>query len=209
MRPFRSNERLAFAATACDLSKLQSHPALLDEIQSWTEHCLALRGYYKYYSIRRQRRNADGLLLWSSKEREKEDEVAGDFVQFYENGIVEAADHQIMDQVLHSKIIPGTAVERAIVTLVPAVLEAQRLLGLDGKVWIAISIVDSLEYVTLSYDEQVSRGPGYIGRKHRLLLPPVTTDLEDNRAIIMRQLSSVFDSLAHAGGWDRSPNAYH
>jgi hypothetical protein len=61
---------------------------------------------------------------------------------------------------------------------------------------------------TISYDEQLSRGPGLIGRKHRLLLPPFVVDLDETRVNLMRKLGDVFDSLAHSGGWDKSPNSY-
>jgi hypothetical protein len=34
-------------------------------------------------------------------------------------------------------------------------------------------------------------------------------DLEEAIGSVVIKLSNVFDSLAHAGGWDRSPNEYH
>jgi nucleoside phosphorylase len=99
-----------------DLSKLQSRGDLLDKIQSWNKSCDGLDGYRSnFYPFERRRRNVDGLLLWSSQE--KQDDYAGYYIQFHSNGIVEAVDHRIMGQVLHSRVIPATAVERAIVTL--------------------------------------------------------------------------------------------
>ncbi|WP_426528387.1 hypothetical protein [Bradyrhizobium sp. McL0615] len=149
---------------------------------------------------------ADGLVIFNSEE--KETEYSSYYVQFYPNGIVEAVDREIMAKALHSSVIPGTAVEQAVLSLTLAVLDVYRLLGLNGRVWLAVSIVGELEYKTVSYDKEVSRGPAKIGKQHRLILPPIIFDMEEATGGVVVKLSTVFDALAHAGGWDESPNKY-
>jgi len=55
-----------------DLAILQSHSSLLDDVQSWIDHSVNFKGYhYTLYPLKKRRRNADGLLLYTSKERER------------------------------------------------------------------------------------------------------------------------------------------
>lgn len=188
-----------------DVGVLQGRDDILVEVERWTDHYEQFSGYhYNPHPKKMRRRNAEGLLLCSGGGNH--DGWANWYVQFCNDGTVEAVDTRLMHQVLHSRVIPGTALELAVRTLVSGVLRAMHVIGVGGQVLVATTIIGFLERVSISYDSAVPKGPHRIGKKHRLLLPPVEYSIPFPELAVDGRLRPVFDALAHAGGWPASLN---
>jgi hypothetical protein len=112
----------AFAANAFengtryDLALLENDQKTLDDLNAW-EPPKNWRGSWNL----KRRFNPDGLLLYH-----EDMDYCTQYIQFRNDGIVEAVDHGLMGDVLHSKVIPGAEFERGLLRIVPAILCAQR-----------------------------------------------------------------------------------
>jgi hypothetical protein len=153
-----------------------------------------------------KRFNSDGLLLFHEKI-----DFCHQYIQFTEHGIIEAVDHGLHSWALHTRTIPGIHWEDGILKILPPLLKALKLIGGVAPAGICLTIRDSLEYMTVSYDaDAVQQGRDEAMRRHRmgikddlLTMPPaILTDFTEDLNALMKP---CFDALARAGGLPGSP----
>ena len=153
-----------------------------------------------------KRFNSDGLLLFHEKI-----DFCQQYIQFTERGIIEAVDHGVHDWALHTRTIPGIHWENGILNILSPLLRALRLTGGETPAVICLSIRDSLEYMTISYDKDaIKQSRDEAMRRHRmgikedLLTLPVAilNNFDEDLVLLMKP---CFDALAKAGGLPASP----
>jgi hypothetical protein len=141
--------------------------------------------------------NSDGLLFFHEKL-----DYAEQYVQFKHCGIVEAVDHALMGEVLHSRTIPGEKLEAGVLRIAQSILLALQRLGCKLPVVVSVVIRGDLEYVKLAY-------PGVtgstMGRKGDLLVLPLV-EVPSFGANLRSLLRPAFNALAQAGGFPASPS---
>ncbi len=133
------------------------------------------------------------------------------YIQFHENGIIEAVDHGVPGWSLHnSRVIPGFHWENGVLAILTPLLRALKLIGGSTPAVICLSIRDDLEYATISYDhDAIEKKDGAAGRhrlgiKEGLLTLPVAI-LSTFEEDLHRFIRPCFDALAKAGGLPGSP----
>jgi hypothetical protein len=184
-----------------DLGRLWNDDVLLKELNAW-EPPANWRHNWKL----EKRFNSDGLLLFHEKI-----DYSDQYIQFTERGIIEAVDHGLHGWALHTRTIPGIHWENGILNMLRPLLKALKLIGGETPAGICLSIRDSLEYMTVSYDvDAIKQSRDDAMRRHRmgikeeLLTLPITilTDFDEDLGRLMKP---CFDGLARAGGLPCSP----
>lgn len=179
--------------TRYDLAPLEHDQGALDALNAW-EPPSNWRGVWSL----KHHFNPDGLLLYHDKL-----DYCTQYIQFRNDGIVEAVDHGLMGAVLHSKVIPGLEFELGMLRIVPAILDALHRIKVRLPVLVAVSLRGQFEYTKLSYSS-VDSGEERMGLKDEfLLLPPVVARSFENDFLAL--LRPCFDALAQAGGFAGSP----
>jgi hypothetical protein len=187
--------------TACDLSRIWSDDSLLAQLNAW-EPPANWRHVWKL----EKRFNSEGLLLFHEKI-----DYCQQYIQFSERGIIEAVDHGLHSWSLHTRTIPATHWENGVLGVLQPLIKALKLIGGGIPAAICLSIRDSLEYMTVSYepdaikknrDDAMSRHS--MGIKDELLTMPPTilTDFQEDLEVLMQP---CFDALARTGGLPGSP----
>ena len=161
-------------------------------------------------SIRPARATAPGVppsMPWvppSIRATSSRDDYCDQYIQFHDNGIVEAVDGELMAEVLHTMVIPGTLFEMGLRRIIPQVITSLQFVGASFPLHISISIRGNLEFAKVSYAE--SDIPDQtIGIKDELLVLP-WLKLDNIPEMFDPILRPCFDFLARASGRPRSPN---
>jgi len=146
----------------------------------------------------KRRFNPDGLLLYHDKL-----DYSTQYIQFRNDGIVEAVDHGLMGEVLHSRIIPGSDFELGLLRIVPAILGALRRIDARLPILMVVSLRGPFEYTKVSYASAPSADERMGLKDELLVLPPVVAPSFENDSLAL--LRPWFDALARAGGFAGSP----
>jgi nucleoside 2-deoxyribosyltransferase len=181
------------SGTRYDLTLLEQDQSTLDALNAWEPP----KNWRGSWSLKR-RFNPDGLLLFHDKM-----DYCTQYIQFRNDGIVEAVDHGLMRDVLHSKVIPGPEFERGLSRIVPAILCALRRLNARLPILMVVSLRGPFEYSRVSYPSAPSSDERMGLKDELLLLPPVVASSFENDAVTV--LRPWFDALARAGGFSGSP----
>ncbi len=188
-------------STIYDFGRVWDDAPLLKELSAWVPP-----GYLRHGWKLERRFNNEGLLLFHDRIDSCEQ-----YIQFTESGIIEAVDHGLHSWSFFHKTIPGVHWENGILKILPSLLKALKRSGGATPAIICLSIRDSLEYMTVSYDEDAIRhGQDNASRRHRmgiksdlLTMPPAfLTDFDEDLVTLMKP---CFDALARAGGEPGSP----
>src|SRR5262245_23509534 len=179
--------------TRYDLRLLEQDQEALAALNAWEPP----KNWRGSWSLKR-RFNTDGLLLYHDKV-----DYCTQYIQFRNDGIVEAVDNGLMGDVLHSRVIPGSEFERGLLRIVPAIFGALRRFNAELPILVIVSLRGPFEYTRVSYPS-VPFSDERMGLKDELLLlPPVVARSFDNEAVAL--LRPWFDALARAGGFAGSP----
>jgi hypothetical protein len=187
---------------AYDFTKVWDNEVLLKQLNCW-EPPANWRRIWKLEKCF----NKDGLLLFHDKV-----DYADQYIQFHQCGMIEAVDHGVHGWALHTRTIPGTHWENGILNVFGALIGALHIMGGATPMIACLSIRDSLEYMTVSYDADVLRQTrDKAMRRHRMGIKEdmltmqlvMIKDFEQDLATLIRPW---FDALARAGGLPKSPN---
>lgn len=186
-------------STIYDLDRIWNDENLLSELNAW-EPPANWRHEWKL----EKRFNSDGLLLFHEKI-----DYCQQYIQFKEQGIVEAVDHGLHDWSLHARKIPANHWENGILSILRPLLQALKLMGGETPVGICLSIRDDLEYMMVSYDPDAVKkrtdaaGGHRMGIKELLTMPlAILSDFDEDLQVLMKP---CFDTLARSGGLPGSP----
>ena len=189
---FDSDKRL-------DLELLSENESLMAGLKGWNTN---IRPWKRSRQIK-HRFNREGLLIYHEREGGTEP-FCEQYIQLYDNGIVEAVDGELMEWVLHSKLLPGTLLESGLRHVIPQIVKCVELLGGAFPILVSMSIRGRpLEYTRISYGQAVSEHKMDI-KDGLLALPWMTLDAMPGSFDAV--LRPCFDFLARAGGRPRSPN---
>lgn len=179
-----------------ELEKLtiQSH---IDVYEKWKEFLSpSWRSHFDY------RFNQDGLVLYYGGVKDSDPAYA--YIQFYHNGIVEIVNEMVMGRVIHDHIIKGNEIENSMLTIVPQCIEFLELLGVKYPMEIFTTILGSLEYSVVVYNDQRPKNDMKLGIKDDYLDFPKQT--LKTKGTLTEHLWKMLNKLARAGGWKESPN---
>ena len=186
-------------STIRDLGRLWDDAELLEELNIWEPPANWRHGWNL-----EKRFNNEGLLLFHEKI-----DYSNQYIQFAERGIIEAVD--VHDWSFHHRTIPAIHWENGILNILRSLLKALKLIGGETPAFICLSIRGSLEYMTVSYDEDaIEQNRDDAMKRHRmgikedlLTMPPaILSAFDEDLETLMKP---CFDALARAGGQPRSP----
>ena len=188
-------------STIRDLGRLWDDAALLEGLNVWEPPA-----NWRHVWNLEKRFNNDGLLLFHDKI-----DYCQQYIQFTERGIIEAVDHGVHDWSLHHRTIPAIHWENGILKILRPLLKALKLIGGETPAFVCLTIRDSLEYMTVSYDEDATKqNRDDAMKRHRmgikedlLTMPPaILSAFDEDLETLMKP---CFDVLARAGGQPGSP----
>jgi hypothetical protein len=148
--------------------------------------------------------NKDGLVLYKELglgglKR------AGQYIQIYENGLVEAVDQVVLDRVLHDRILPAHSIEEGLHAIIPGLLRVQEVLKVAPPIVLMVSFFGSIGRAVVSY----STPPSEEDSENRINVDKINVPevvIESFPVDIDVILKPIFDHIARAGGWPKSPN---
>jgi hypothetical protein len=180
-----------------DLDALSQNEKLLTGMNHWESP-----NKWKRPWKLKHRFNRDGFLLYH--EGSSSSDFCDQYIQFHDNGIVEAVDGELMGEVLHTHVIPANEFEYGLLSIIPHLVKAEELLAATLPLVISIGIRGRLEYTKVSYGP--SDSPLHdIGIKDNLLVLP-WVKIDSFHIDLQPVMRRCFDYLARAGGRSRSPN---
>lgn len=148
--------------------------------------------------------NFDGYIQYA---RDSNHSDAYTYTQLFRNGIIEAVDASLILKPSKgyggSPYIPATY-ESHLIKVLTTYLATQQKLGVKPPILIMLSILGVKGHFVLFDQLQRSFVEGHLISKKDLLLPEIQVDTFDSNPAEI--LKPIFDMVANAGGWEKSPN---
>lgn len=142
------------------------------------------------------RYNLDGLLT----HLEERDGVAMSYVQVFRNGTIEAADsYCVSGGVGHEHVIPSSAFEKKVVSVMPALFESLKFMNLDSPIVLMMSLIG-----VKGMQMGLERGLSQRIDDDVLLLPEQLIESYPSDAGPV--IKPLMDMVWNACGLERSPN---
>lgn len=124
------------------------------------------------------------------------------YVQVFRNGIIEAVDAHVLEEIGGNRTIRMSALETELIQKLQMYFSAQKILGVEPPTFIMLSLLNILNY-TIYAGERYFREGHPIDRDVLVIPELVVESFDYDPAEIMKP---VFDTVWNAAGWEGSIN---